>query len=133
MLGYSGNSGQSGFSGFSGTTFTSPATLAIVTNATTPVLNPGSIVNNFRLAMPSGATTITLNAPTSGMIDGQIMIVEIDQNSTGAGLVTLSGFVFGSAFASYTLTATANAVDLLGFYYNGNLNQWFVVSLAQGF
>ena len=119
-----------------------PGVLVVTSNACTPVLTPGSISTTFRVTAANGAN-LTINNPT-GMSDGQIMILEVDQDSTGGGTISfgtgnttpgtaVSPFVFGTSFTSITLSTGASQYDLIGFYYTAATGKWGIISFAPGY
>jgi hypothetical protein len=120
-------------------TFTGTATFARSVN--TPValadaatiLVDASLGNAFRVTLGGNRT---LGAP-SNPTDGQMILFEIKQAAGGGDTLTLAGgaggYAFGSTITSFTMTATANKVDLIGCRYNAAAGVWWVIALAQGF
>lgn len=94
-----------------------PATL---TSASTITIN-ASLSNTFRLVL---GTAATLANPTN-LVNGQVFNVQIIQDGTGGRTLAYGNkfkFVGGVAPA---LSTAANAVDILGCYYDGTLDLIF--------
>ncbi len=73
----------------------------------------------------------TLEAPT-GAVDGQRIIVEIEQDATGSRAMTLgSGFSLGPVNVS--LSSDPDAIDLIGLMYREPTSEWLVISFARGY
>lgn len=114
----------------SGGTMTGPLIPAVVTltDAATIAVD-ASKGNDFRVTL-GGSRTL---ASPSNPADGQVIRFQVTQD--GAGSRTLSygsAYDFGTA-GSPTLTATAAAVDILGFAYNAALGKWCYLGSALGF
>jgi hypothetical protein len=90
-----------------------PAVVALTDAATVAI--DASAGNDFRLLTTSGiGATRAIGAP-SNLVDGQAFTITITQDSTGGRAATWNAvYKFGAA-GTPTLTATANASDVLAF------------------
>ena len=93
-----------------------------------------SLGNHFRVTL-GGSRTLAI--PTNP-VDGQKITIEVIQDGTGSRTLTLTtgssgAFAFGSDITSLTLSATANARDLIGCIYSSSKARWLVVSVIKGF
>lgn len=78
----------------------------------------------------AGNTTLTF----TGGVDGEKLILELKQDSTGSRLVTLPASVrFGSIIPAVVLSTGANKIDKLGFMYNATDGKYDLVAVAYGF
>lgn len=69
-----------------------------------------------------------------GAIDGQRIIYEIIQDSTGSRTLAFgSQFAFGTAIPSITLTTTAAARDFIGIIYRQTTQKFYIVAFANGY
>ena len=77
---------------------------------------------------------ITVSNPTNGR-DGQHMILELIQDSTGNREVTSWGsqFGFGSDLPEPTLSTSGGARDFIGFIFNSVTGKWYMVSCVRGY
>ena len=121
-----------------GATFTGWVAPAVVslTDASTVTVN-AALGNDFRLTMTSGVgSTRALGAP-SNPVDGQKIILQVTQDSSGSQLLTYAsgsgGYEFGTGLTSPTLSTGANYTDLLGFVYNATKSKWLFVAFVAGF
>jgi hypothetical protein len=103
-------------------------TVDTVTYAST--ITPDATTGNYFRCTLTG--NVTLAAPTGG-VDGQKVIIELVQDSTGSRLVTTSALHFGTSITSFTATTTASKRDKIGLIYNSASSVWDVVAVAQGF
>lgn len=82
---------------------------------------------------------ITLSgSPTSisfiGGADGEKLVLELTQDSTGNRLVSLPSNVrYSSSIPSVVLSSTANYMDRLGFMFNEATGKYDLVAVAYGF
>lgn len=89
-----------------------------------------SLANCHRLTLSGATTSITM---TNGR-DGEKLILELKQDSTGSRLITLPAKVrFGSIIPSVILSTGANKIDKLGFMYNATDDKYDLVAVAYGF
>lgn len=104
----------------------SPSTL---TDATTINTN-ASLGHHFRCTLGGNRT---LANPTNGA-DGQKVIWELIQDSTGSRTITLdSKFALGADIPSVILSTSPNKRDFLGAIYHAADDHWFVIALAKGY
>jgi hypothetical protein len=76
----------------------------------------------------------TLNIPSGTPVDGQVMQVNIIQDSTGGRTIAFgTGYAFSTAIPSPTLTTAANATDVLLFQYSASAGKWRLVGFVAGF
>lgn len=99
-----------------------------VTNAGTITVNC-SLSNVFYVTMQAGAGSDTFATPTNPS-DGQTVNVFITQNSTGNRTMTWPASSVIKWSGASTLTASANAIDLLVMTYRGTV--WYA-TLTKGF
>lgn len=108
---------------------TAPSTVVTLTDGASIATN-AALGNHFRVTLGGNRT---LANPT-GMVDGQRVIWEIIQDSTGSRAITLgSAFALGTDITAVTLTTTASKRDFLGAIYNATTAKWTVVALSKGF
>jgi hypothetical protein len=94
------------------------------------VVLPVNMANYFRLSL--GVTAQTINAG-NGVTGGQVITVELVQDSSGSRTVTWgSMFTFGAAGAQ-TLSTAANKRDYVQFIWNDATSAWHFLSLVKGF
>lgn len=75
----------------------------------------------------------TLTNPTNA-IDGQRILWEFIQDSTGARTLTLdSNFVLGPSIPTFVLTTTAGKRDFVGAIYIAATGKFYIVAFAKGF
>lgn len=87
-----------------------------------------SVSAYFRIAADQN---FTLNAPTSA-VDGQRIMVEVQQDVTGSRLMTL-GSGFNTGPFTVVLSTTPNAKDILGLCWNEPDSEWMVLAFARGY
>jgi len=80
-----------------------------------------------------GATSVTIANPTATPIDGQVMVVVIEQHA-----VTPQSVIWGTEFifpddTNIDLTQTINKVDAFSFMYSLNLDRWMNFGNALNF
>lgn len=124
---------KANLSGATFTGYTAPAvhTLSIVSNQAAVDASTGT---DQRLTL-TGTTTELMNP--SNAVDGMGLLVWVKQDATGGRLLTYdTKYKFTTGLPSPTLSAGANAEDLLGFIYNASLNsgagQWVFVAFLPG-
>jgi hypothetical protein len=79
----------------------------------------------------TGAVALTLSDPATTTVPLHVT-VEAIQDGTGGRVLTLAGNVSTPGAVQPTLSATANAVDLLQFVWTGSKWRWVNSSYAQG-
>lgn len=80
-----------------------------------------------------GASDITINNPTGTPVDGQILVVDIEQHgTTPVSVIWGTNFIFPDD-TNIDLTQTADKVDSFAFQYSGNLSRWKCKGTAQNF
>jgi hypothetical protein len=85
-------------------------------------------LTNIRISL-GGATALNLSAGT----DSQRILVELKQ-STASSIVTWgANIAWGTDIPSVTLSTTLNAVDYLGFIYDGTASKWRCIAFARGY
>jgi hypothetical protein len=126
--------GAAALAGATFTGYTAPAVVTL-TDASTVTVNAAS-GNDFRLLMTSGVgSTRELGTP-SNPVDGQLIKVQVTQDSSGSQLLTYSSaYLFSTGLPSPTLSTTANYTDILGFVYNASISggKWLLVAFLNGF
>ncbi|HSX42847.1 MAG TPA: hypothetical protein VLF59_02055 [Candidatus Saccharimonadales bacterium] len=108
-----------------------PVTLPPValTDAATIATN-ASLGNYFRVTLGGNRTLGNPTSPT----DGQKVIWELIQDSTGSRTITLdTNFALGTDITAVTLTTTANKRDFLGAVYNATAGKWYVIAFTKGY
>jgi len=110
-----------------GTQFvTSPVTLIDAPN-----INTNASLGGY-FAVTLGGNRI-FNNPR-GAIDGQRIIFEIIQDSTGSRTLTFgSQFAFGTGISSITLSTTAGKRDFIGIIYRATTKLFYIVAFANGY
>jgi hypothetical protein len=73
----------------------------------------------------------TLGNPTK-MIDGQTLIIEINQDATGSRTLSL-GTAWNAGALSTTLTTTAGKIDVIHAYYNSTAAKWIIYNFPKGY
>lgn len=101
----------------------------LTSNAYTPDVDTDSTIIIAQAQI--GGASVTINNPTNTPIDGQILVVIIEQHAT-----TPQSVVWGSEFifpddSNIDLTQTANKVDAFSFVYSLNLDRWLNFGSAQ--
>jgi hypothetical protein len=79
----------------------------------------------------TGAVALTLSDPATATVPLHVT-VEAIQDGTGGRVLTLAGNVSTPGAVNPTLSATANAIDLLQFVWTGAKWRWTNSSYAQG-
>jgi hypothetical protein len=112
------------------------ATPVPLTDASSVAVN-AQLGNYFRLTFTAtvGATR-TLAAP-SNPADGQMILFELIQDTSGSRTVTWTsgagGYEWGTDVPVPTLTTTASKADYVGFVYNSAANVWRGIAVARGY
>lgn len=84
----------------------------------------------FRVELGGPTTDLTFD----GAVDGQRVILELQQDGTGNRTVNfLSTIRYGSLIPSITLSTAPAATDRLGFMYNEATDTYDLMALARGF
>lgn len=98
------------------------------------VATDASLAIHFRLTLTDAiGANRTLANPTNGR-DGQRVVWEFVQSSTGSLAITLgSAFTLGAEISSVTLSTTANAIDFMGAVYDATNSKWRVVAFVSGY
>ena len=100
-----------------------PTHVTLTANAYTPSADTDSHIVVDQSEVPSGGT-VTINNPTGTPLDGQILIVDIEQHGSSPADVTWgSKFIFPDN-SNLNLTQTAAKVDTFAFQYSDNLDRW---------
>lgn len=109
-----------------------PVTL---TDASTVLVN-AALGSFFRLTFTSAiGATRTIGVP-SNPIDGQMILFELKQDTSGSRTVTwtaTNGYEWGTDVTVPTLTTTASKSDYVGFVYNSTANIWRGIAVARGY
>lgn len=73
--------------------------------------------------------------PSNPQGDGQLILFEIQQAAISGGKAISwdTKYVFPAGLPAPTLTVTADYVDLVGFIYRQSVDQWWCISIVQGF
>lgn len=105
-------------------------------DASTVLVN-AALGNFFRLTFTSAiGATRTIGVP-SNPTDGQMIMFELKQDTSGSRTVTWSsstgGYEWGTDVAVPTLTTTASKTDYVGFIYNSTANVWRGIAVARGY
>ena len=86
----------------------------------------------FRVTAANG-NTLTINNPSNAS-DGQVLIIEVLQDSTGGGLIAFGNkFAYGLAVPFITLSTGANKHDLIAVYYQAALDKFLIMAFTPGF
>jgi hypothetical protein len=105
----------------------SPAEAGLADGATIPLNAAGG--NLFRVTLAGNRTL----ANPSGGTDGQLIRVEVTQDSTGSRTLAYgSAYDFGASGVPVLSTAP-NATDVLGFSYEAGSGKWFCLAISQGY
>jgi hypothetical protein len=103
-----------------------------LTDATTIAVD-ASKSSYFRVTIAGNRTMGVPSNPT----DGQMIMFEIKQDTTGSRTITWSpstgGYEWGSTVTVPTLTTTASKTDYVGFIYNSTANVWRGIAYALGY
>lgn len=103
--------------------------VAVVTFSATPTINWAE-VDVARITMTGNITTTTM----TGALDGQKMILELIQDSTGGRTISFGSNVrFGTDLTSITLSTAANKMDRVGLIYNSAASKYDVIAFVKGF
>lgn len=105
-------------------TWTAPQTLAV--REATGVTDTPDADTDSTVRFPQSVVTgnLTVNNPTGTPVDGQILVVEVEQHGTTVRSITWgTKFVF-SGDVNLDLTQTVDRVDGFAFQYNANLDRW---------
>ena len=110
-----------------------PVTL---TDASTVAVN-AALGDFFRLLFTSAiGNTRIIGAPTNPT-DGQMIMFELKQDTTGSRTVTwasgAAGYLWGTDITVPTLTTTASKTDYVGFVYNSSANIWRGIAYARAY
>lgn len=108
-----------------------PSTLTLSTATFTPVAM-GS--NTYRVVLVHASCPCTVANPSGSLVDGEKVLLEVWQSSTGSDLVNTYGttYDFGTAGAP-TLSTSANKGDFLAFSYSAQNSKLNYLGVAQGF
>jgi hypothetical protein len=89
-----------------------------------------SLGNDYRVTI---ATSRTMGNPSNAM-DGQQVIFQITQGSSGSAAITWgSGYEFSTGLPQPTLSTAAGKTDVLGFIYNATKGTWLLAAFVNGF
>lgn len=88
-----------------------------------------SIAIHFRVVLGDNRT---LGNPTNGR-DGQKVIWEFVQDSTGSRTITLDTKFDVGADIDFTLSTTAGAIDFMGATYDAPNDKWRVLAFVKGY
>jgi hypothetical protein len=125
--GATGATGSTGATGASGPVLGTRAGTATASTSTTSI--DVSSYDNVRITLTS-STTLTL----TGASDGQRIVLELIQDSTGSRILTLgSSFRLGTDITSVVLSTTASKTDKIGVIYNSAASKYDVVAFVKGF
>lgn len=109
--------------------YLTPTHVSLTSNAYTPNADDDShiVVDQSEI----GASDVTINNPTGTPVDGQVLIVDIEQHGT-----TPVSVIWGSKFifpddTNLDLTQTADVWDGFAFQYSNNLDRWVGKGAAQ--
>jgi hypothetical protein len=90
-----------------------------------------SLGNRYKVTLTG--TTALLGNPTNP-VDGMDMVIKVTQDATGARALSYgSAYAFSTGLPQPTLSAAANAVDLLAFIYDADVSKWRFVGAVIGF
>lgn len=108
------------------------ARVVTLTDAATISMD-ASAGTHFRVTLGGNRT---LGVP-SNPVDGQRIVLEVVQDSTGSRTLAFAsgagGFAFGTDLTGVTLTMAPGKRDLVGCVYSGSAARWLVNSLSRGF
>lgn len=107
------------------------AAYTVVTDTWASTVNINwDLANCHRLTLTGSPTTLTF----SGGVDGEKLILELTQDSTGSRLITLPSNVrFSTILPSVILSTSPGYMDKLGFMYNAAANKYDLVAVIYGF
>ena len=87
-------------------------------------------IDLVRVALTGNVTTFNL----TGAVDGQKVIIEFVQDSTGSRTVAFGTSIrFGSDITAATLTTTGLKTDRVGIIYNSAATKYDVIAFVKGF
>jgi hypothetical protein len=100
---------------------TSPAPVTLVDGATVTWATAGQPINNAQVTL-GGNRTLDI----TGEVAGATGVLVVIQDATGSRTLALPGSskVIGGGAGAVTLTTTANARDILSWYYDGTFFYW---------
>ncbi len=117
-------------------TWTKPqVVIAVQASLTTDAYTPNADTESVIVVPQSEITAndVTINNPTGTPVDGQILLVEIEQHaSTPVSVIWGSEYVFPDD-TNIDLTQTVSKVDGFTFKYSGNLDRWLSYGSALNF
>jgi len=102
----------------------------VTASATSGSLTPNGDTTDVYNAM--GLTgAITLNAPSGTPVDGQKLIIRLEDNGTGRGITwTTSSGAFRAVGVTLPTTTTASKVSYIGCVYNSTDVFWDIIAVA---
>lgn len=102
----------------------------VAASATSGSLTPNGDTTDVYNAM--GLTgAITLNAPSGTPVDGQKLIIRLEDNGTGRGITwTTSSGAFRAVGVTLPTTTTASKVSYIGCVYNSTDVFWDIIAVA---
>jgi hypothetical protein len=104
-------------------------TVVMLTDAPTIAVN-AALGDDFRVTI---AASRIMGTPSNSS-DGQQIIFQITQGSTGSNTITwASGYEFSAGLPQPTLSTAAGETDLLGFVYNQARGMWLLAAFVNGF
>lgn len=107
-----------------------PPTLPIVLQDAATINTDASGGSYFQVTLGGNRT---LGNPT-GATDGQRMVFEIIQDSTGSRTLAYgTAFAFGTGISSITLTTAAGKRDFIGVIYRATTQLFYIVAFANGY
>lgn len=99
-----------------------------------PIETDVALAIHFRVVLTAavGATRVLAN-PTNPR-DGQRVVWEFVQSSTGSNAITLdTAWALGADIAAVTLSTTANAIDMMGAVYDAPNSKWRIIAFVTGY
>lgn len=88
-----------------------------------------SLAMTHRVTLQGSPTTFTF----SNARDGQKLVLELKQDSSGSRLINLPANVrYSQSIGSFLLSTTANKIDKLGFIYNESDDKYDLVAVLYG-
>ena len=106
----------------------SPENVVLTAGAYTPNVDTQS---HIRVPQAQVIANVTINNPTGTPVDGQILLVEIEQNaSTPQSVVWGTNYVFEDG-TDLDLTQTISRVDKFAFQYSAGLARWLIAGATQ--
>lgn len=107
--------------------------IATLTDAATISVD-ASLGNHFRVTLSTGGGSSRVLGTPTNPTDGQRILLEVIQDSSGARALTYSAaYAFSTGIPQPTLTTTANKRDFIGFVYNATASLWYCVAFVNGF